>query len=247
MQAVGIIPARYASTRFPGKPLVDIKGKPMIEWVYERAALALKHVYVATDDERIANAVGAFNGNVIMTSPAHTTGTERCGEAYKHIVAEKGKKFDVIVNIQGDEPMLNPGQIREILSGFTHEDVAVATLIRLIKSNEVLYSPNTPKVITDSRGIAIYFSRAPIPYLRNLDQGKWVNAFDYYAHVGMYAYRASVFGELTGLPEGRLERAESLEQLRWLEHGYRIQTVETGYENFSVDTREDLQTVLKYF
>jgi len=247
MKAIGIIPARYRSTRFPGKPLADIKGKPMIQRVYEQASKALDYVWVATDDERIYEAVAGFQGRVVMTSTDHQSGTSRCNEAYALIQKQIGETFDVVVNIQGDEPLLKPEQIDEILSGIINSNTSIATLIKRIEQEETLNSPHTPKVVKDGRDVAIYFSRQPIPYLKDLPQKKWYESYPYYSHVGMYAYTTEMLSYIVQLPAGALEKAEDLEQLRWVEHGISIQTVETRYTNLSVDTPEELNQILQYF
>lgn len=239
MRSIGIIPARYASSRFPGKPLADINGKPMIQRVYEQAkkATALHHVLVATDDERIAEVVSGFGGDVIMTSPDHPSGTDRCLEALQ----KQEFAFDVVVNIQGDEPFISPSQIDLILSCFHTENTEIATLVKLIEDEEDLWNPNKPKVIMDDDDFAVLFSRQCIPYLRDSPKEKWLEEFNFYKHIGMYAYRSDILKEITQLKPSRLERAEGLEQLRWIESGYRIKTAITEEEAFSVDTPEDLE------
>jgi len=238
---LGIIPARFASSRFPGKPLADIGGKPMIRRVYERAVMALDPVYVATDDQRIADAVYSFGGRVVMTSSRHGSGTERCAEAAATIAGLENRTFDVIINIQGDEPFIRPEQIRNLMSCFNTGDTMIATLVRRAKSEDEIHNPNQPKVVVDKRGEALYFSRSPIPYLRNTDRAGWHGAFEFLIHVGMYGYREDILRAITRLVPGNLERAESLEQLRWLENGYRIKTALTPYETLAVDTPEDLE------
>ncbi|MEQ8624923.1 MAG: 3-deoxy-manno-octulosonate cytidylyltransferase [Vicingaceae bacterium] len=238
MRSIGIIPARYASSRFPGKPLVDINGKSMIQRVYEQAkkATALQHVVVATDDQRIVDAVLEFGGDVVMTSTDHPSGTDRCLEALK----KQELDFDVVVNIQGDEPFISPGQIDLILSCFHSENTEIATLVKLIDEEEELWNPNKPKVIMDDDDFAVLFSRQCIPYLRDSPKEQWLEEFNFYKHIGMYAYRSDILKEITELKPSRLERAEGLEQLRWIESGYRIKTAITDEEAFSVDTPEDL-------
>ena len=239
MRSIGIIPARYASSRFPGKPLADINGKPMIQRVYEQAkkATALQHVVVATDDQRIVDAVLEFGGDVVMTSTDHPSGTDRCLEALK----KQELDFDVVVNIQGDEPFISPGQIDLILSCFHSENTEIATLVKLIDEEEELWNPNKPKVIMDDDDFAVLFSRQCIPYLRDSPKEQWLEEFNFYKHIGMYAYRSDILKEITELKPSRLERAEGLEQLRWIESGYRIKTAITDEEAFSVDTPEDLE------
>lgn len=243
MNSIGIIPARYASTRFPAKPLVDIKGKPMIQRVYEQAkkSSALNHVVVATDDQRIFEAVQAFGGEVVMTSQDHQSGTDRCLEAAQRM----DMKFDVVVNIQGDEPFISPDQIDLILSCFTQENTEIATLVKLIEDEKTLWDPNKPKVVMDDDDFAILFSRQCIPYIRGKEKNDWIETFNFYKHIGMYAYRIETLKEICNMKPSRLEKAENLEQLRWIEGGYRIKTAITEDEAFSIDTPEDLQELLK--
>lgn len=240
LNITGIVPARYASSRFPGKPLALIGNKPMIRLVYEQACKALDNVFVATDDERISGAVKSFGGKVIMTSAQHRSGTDRCAEAAEKIILS-GIETDVIINIQGDEPFIRPEQI-EILSGcFTDKNVNIATLIRKVNQGEDILNPNQPKVIIDKNGYALYFSRTAIPYIRDAEIKEWTFKHDYYKHIGLYAYRAETLSEITKLPHGDLETAECLEQNRWLENGYRIKTAVTMWENIGIDTPEDLE------
>lgn len=237
---IGIIPARYASTRFPGKPLATLGEKPMIQHVYERVANELQEVWVATDDERIAEAVKAFGGNVVMTSDKHRSGTDRCLEAYQNIKSSA----NVVINIQGDEPFINPLQIRQIKACFDDKDTQIATLIRPYNSEdgfEGLANPNSPKVIIDGNGFALMFSRSVIPYIRGFDRHDWPSKHQYYTHIGMYAYRADVLAAITALPQSSLEQAESLEQLRWLENGYRIKTGISECRTIGIDTPADLK------
>ncbi len=237
---IGIIPARYASTRFPGKPLAMLGGITVIERVYRQVSLVLDNVIVATDDERIASAVQAFGGKAVMTSTSHRSGTDRCREAY----VNNGGDEDVIINIQGDEPFIHPDQLRAIMSCFNDEATDIATLIRPFAPTrpvEELINPNSPKVVVDSKMNAMYFSRSVVPYLRGVDQEKWPASHQYYTHIGMYAYRASVLDEITRLPQSPLELAESLEQLRWLENGYTIKTAVSIIETVGIDTPEDLE------
>jgi 3-deoxy-manno-octulosonate cytidylyltransferase (CMP-KDO synthetase) len=241
MNIVGIIPARYASTRFPGKPLVDIHGKTMIQRVYEQAkkTTSLNEVYVATDDSRIYDHVKTFGGNILMTSAGHSTGTERCHEVVEKLVAEN-MPVDVVINIQGDEPFINPEQIDLLAGCFKYPEVNIATLIKKINRPEELFDPNTIKVVINSLHNAIYFSRTAIPYMRDKDHETWTLFHTYYKHIGIYAYRTESLREITTLQASSLEKAESLEQLRWLENGYEIHTLETEYESHSVDVPEDL-------
>jgi len=244
---LGIIPARYASTRFPGKPLADIGGKIMIRRVYEQALKALDSVYVATDDERIFNAVRDFGGEAVMTSPGHKSGTDRCREAV-HVVEEKtGKEYDVVINVQGDEPFIKHEQLELIKNCFFRQTVQIATLIKPVTNTTDLLDTNRPKVIINNLGEAMYFSRSPIPFVRGIDSSAWLRAHDFYMHIGLYGYRKKVLDEITKLEQSALELAESLEQLRWLENGYRIFTVLTEFESFGIDTPEDLEQALRLF
>jgi 3-deoxy-manno-octulosonate cytidylyltransferase (CMP-KDO synthetase) len=244
MQFIGIIPARYASTRFPGKPLIDLGGKTMIQRVYEQASKALEWVYVATDDERIFDHVQSFNGKVVMTSKNHRSGTDRCSEAIKIIQAnEEGRQFDVAINIQGDEPLIKPEQLRLLMSCFEEESIQIATLAKLIEDNDEIFNPNVVKVIRNKDCNAIYFSRSPIPYIRNEQQENWHKAFSFLKHIGIYAYKISVLKHLTMLVPTPLEIAESLEQNRWLENGHSIYVETTKFETFAIDTPEDLEKI----
>lgn len=237
MKILGIIPARYASTRFPGKPLVDIAGKSMVQRVYEQAkkCTSLAEVIVATDDDRIFNHVTAFGGVAVMTSPNHQSGTDRCAE-----VALQHSHFEVIVNIQGDEPYIDPEQISKVASCFTSADVQLATLIKKIESLDELHNPNSPKVIVNKNSEAIYFSRTPLPYLRGHEPREWLKHYTYFKHIGIYGYRADVLQEVTKLAVSSLEKAESLEQLRWIENGYRIKVAETALETHAIDVPGDI-------
>ncbi len=237
---LGIIPARYASTRFPGKPLADIGGKPMIQRVYEQASKALTHVVVATDDERIMQAVQHFGGKVVMTASTHQSGTDRCAEALNRYGKSTGKKFNIVVNIQGDEPFIDPEQIETLLSCFDQPETQIATLVKPAGDAAALFDPNKPKVVTGAKAQALYFSRSPIPHLRGLDESQWHRNHRYLIHLGLYAYRAEVLRAITLLTPTPLEIAESLEQLRWLEHGYHITTKITHHESYSIDSPDDL-------
>ncbi|MDL2244802.1 3-deoxy-manno-octulosonate cytidylyltransferase [Parabacteroides sp. PFB2-10] len=241
---IGIIPARYASTRFPGKPLADMKGKPMIQRVYEQVSQVLEKVCVATDDSRIAEAVERFGGEVVMTSDQHKSGTDRCYEAYTKV----GEGYDIVVNIQGDEPFIHPGQIEILKACFADSRVEIATLVKPFHKEddfeEALFNPNTPKVVLNKKNEAMYFSRSIIPYQRGRHHGEWLANHTYYKHIGLYAYRANVLREITLLPQSPLEIAESLEQLRWLENGYRIQAGITHHETIGIDTPEDMEKAL---
>lgn len=240
MRFLGLIPARYASTRFPGKPLAMLGGKPVIQRVYEQASQILDHVCVATDDERIFQAVTSFGGKVVMTSPNHQSGTDRCFEAYTKV----GEEFDVVVNIQGDEPFIQPSQLKTIQACFQDQTADIATLVKPFDSGSPfsdLQNPNSPKVVVDQAWNALYFSRSVIPYLRNIPQDKWLETHTFYKHIGLYAYRTQVLKEITQLPQSTLEKAESLEQLRWLENGYKIKVGITQVETIGIDTPEDLK------
>jgi 3-deoxy-manno-octulosonate cytidylyltransferase (CMP-KDO synthetase) len=247
IRIAGIIPARYASTRFPGKPLVMIGGKPMIRRVYEQSCLSLPTVYVATDDQRIYDAVAGFGGKVVMTSSDHRSGTDRCAEAAEKIAGLEGFSPDVIVNIQGDEPYIRPEQIDLLASCFDDRSVEIATLVRRAEPGEDLANPNQPKVVLDLSGNAIYFSRSVIPFLRDAPAAEWSARHNYYKHIGLYAYRTAVLKQLALLPGSPLEKAESLEQNRWLENGFRIRTAVTLWESLGIDTPEDLERVEKIF
>lgn len=245
MRFLAIIPARYASTRFPGKPLADINGKPMIQRVYERAAADFEHCCVATDDSRIEAAVKAFGGKSVMTAAEHRSGTDRCAEALEIYERHSGMKFDVVVNIQGDEPFVSHEQLALIKEAFDKETTAIATLVKRFGPDEDIFNPNIPKVALSANGNALYFSRSPIPYLRGKEQGEWQASFPYYKHIGLYAYRSETLKEITRLPQGELEKAESLEQLRWLENGYSIAVRVTTTETIAIDTPEDLDRLLR--
>jgi 3-deoxy-manno-octulosonate cytidylyltransferase (CMP-KDO synthetase) len=247
---VGIIPARYASSRFPGKPLALIGNKPMIQRVYEQAGKSLDLVYVATDDKRIYEAVLNFSGKAIMTSPDHQSGTDRCAEAVTLIKNESGISPDIVINIQGDEPFIKPEQINLLKLCFTSESVEIATLIRKVEKGEDIFNPNQPKVIINTEGIALYFSRAAIPYMRDTEISKWSEKHVYYKHIGLYAYRTQVLKKITLLPRSPLEISESLEQNRWLENGFNIRTAVTLWESIGIDTPDDLEKaklLLGYF
>jgi 3-deoxy-manno-octulosonate cytidylyltransferase (CMP-KDO synthetase) len=238
MRILGVIPARYASTRFPAKPLVDINGKSMIRRVYEQASKSkcLNKVVVATDHEEIYRHVNAFAGEVCMTSPHHASGTDRCYE----VLTKEKEKFDYVINIQGDEPFIAPAQI-DLLASLLDGKTELATLIKKIGSVEQLLNPNLVKVVCANNQEALYFSRSVIPYFRNMEQAEWVTHHTYYKHIGMYAYRADVLEQITKLEISSLEKTESLEQLRWLENGYHIKVKETNIETIGIDTPEDLE------
>ncbi|MGE0076843.1 MAG: 3-deoxy-manno-octulosonate cytidylyltransferase [Bacteroidales bacterium] len=246
MKVLGLIPARYASTRFPGKPLAMIAGKPMIQWVYQRASDVFEYAYVATDDVRIADAVKEFGGKVVMTSPSHQSGTDRCAEALERVQELTSVKFDVVVNIQGDEPFIQTLQLQKVAGCFADVAVQIATLVKAFGSNEDIFNPNSPKVILNVKSEAIYFSRSVIPFIRGKEKEDWKYNRKYFKHIGLYAYRADVLREITKLPQSSLELSESLEQLRWIENGYKIKVVETDLETLAVDTPDDLERVKEY-
>lgn len=240
MKFIGIIPARYASTRFPAKPLAMLGGKPVIQRVYEQVCGVLDEAYVATDDERIETVVKSFGGKVVMTSVNHKSGTDRCYEAYTKV----GDGYDVIVNIQGDEPFIQRSQLEAVKTCFDDETTQIATLVKPFTSEngfDALENVNSPKVVVDKRMNALYFSRSIIPFMRNKDKNEWMSGHTYYKHIGLYAYRASVLKEITSLPQSSLELAESLEQLRWLENGYKIKVGLTNVETIGIDTPADLE------
>lgn len=240
MRFLGIIPARYASTRFPAKPLAILGGKTVIQRVYEQVAGILDDAYVATDDERIEAAVKAFGGKVVMTSVHHKSGTDRCYEAACKI----GGVYDVVVNIQGDEPFIQPSQLEAIKACFADATTQIATLVKPFTPDngiEALANANSPKVVLNKNMNALYFSRSIIPYMRNRDMNDWLCGHTYYKHIGLYAYRKEVLAEITALPQSSLEVAESLEQLRWIENGYTIKCGITHSETIGIDTPEDLQ------
>lgn len=244
MKIIGIIPARYASTRFPAKPLVDIEGKSMIQRVYEQATKAkmISAVVVATDDNRIAEHVMSFGGNVVMTSESHQSGTDRCFEAINLF----SKDADVVINIQGDEPFIHPEQIDLVASCFASADVQIATLVKKVTTEEELFNVNTPKVILNKNKEAILFSRQTIPHIRGEEMHDWLKNHTFYKHIGIYAYRTKVLAEITALKQSPLELAESLEQLRWLENGYKIKVEITDFESVAVDTPDDLKKLAKF-
>jgi 3-deoxy-manno-octulosonate cytidylyltransferase (CMP-KDO synthetase) len=245
-QFAAIIPARYASSRFPGKPLVMLGGKTMIQRVYEQAQKSVDLVYVATDDERIHDAVNKFGGKAVMTSKDHFSGTDRCAEAVEKIIGETGQKIDIVLNIQGDEPFIRPEQIDLLKSCFSDKKVQIATLIRKTGPGEDIFNPNQVKVILDYEGNAIYFSRTAIPFYRGLDQQLWSKEHVFLKHLGLYAYTTEILKKITLLPRTPLEMAESLEQNRWLENGLKIMTAVTDIESISIDTPDDLKRALQH-
>jgi 3-deoxy-manno-octulosonate cytidylyltransferase (CMP-KDO synthetase) len=239
---IGIIPSRFASTRFPGKPLIDIAGKSMIERVYTQASKAryLSRVIVATDNEAIAAKVRHFGGEVCMTSPDHPSGTDRCAEVLNTL----NLTCDAIVNIQGDEPFIEPGQIDLLCACFDDPKTELATLIKRIDSNEILFNPNSPKVVIDREQFAIYFSRHPIPFIRGHEMQHWLQRHVFFQHIGIYGYRPATLRTVTSLAPSGLEKAESLEQLRWIEKGFKIKTALTTFETIAIDTPDDLERIV---
>lgn len=249
MKVLAIIPARYSSTRFPGKPLAQLGGKSVIERVYRQVSQAVESVVVATDDERIYNAVVAFGGRVVMTATTHTSGTDRCYEAYTKVVAEDGE-FDIVVNVQGDEPFIEREQIESLIACFNRcGRVDIATLVKPFEVSdgiEALQNPNSPKVVIDKDMCALYFSRSVIPYLRGVEPSEWLSNHTFYKHIGMYGFRAEALKSVTSLPCSSLEIAESLEQLRWIESGYKIGVGVTYQQTIGIDTPEDLEAAERY-
>ena len=242
MTFTAIIPARYASTRFPGKPLAVLGGKTVIQRVYEQVSNVLSEVYVATDDQRILSCVEAFGGKAVMTRSDHQSGTDRIEEA----VEKTATQADVIINVQGDEPFIQPSQIRTLMQLFDEPDTQIGTLGKRFESLEAVENPNSPKIVTDNRGFALYFSRSVIPYIRGKAHEDWLEAYPFLKHLGVYAYRREVLAAVTKLPQSPLEKAESLEQLRWLQNGYRIRVGLTDVETVGIDTPEDLQRAERF-
>jgi len=240
MKFLAIIPARYASTRFPAKPLAVLGNKPIIQRVYERVQSVFDNLCVATDDERIAAAVESFGGKAVMTSTAHKSGTDRCYEAF----CKMGGDADVVVNVQGDEPFIAESQLRTVMECFNDAQTEIATLVKPFGADvpvETIENPNSPKVVVDANGYALYFSRSVIPYLRGIDKAQWPKHHTFLKHIGLYAYRADALKRITSMPMGELETCESLEQLRWLQAGFRIKVGTTDVETIGIDTPEDLQ------
>lgn len=247
MNILVVIPARFASTRFPGKPLALLGGKPIVEWVWNCVSgmSTLTDAVVATDDQRIVSAVESFGGRAMMTSSEHRSGTDRCGEVLRKMEAE-GKHYDVVINVQGDEPFTKQSQLQHLIDCFGNADTQIATLKTAIRSTEELESANNVKVICNPQGKAIYFSRQPIPYLRGVEKDEWLGHRSYFKHVGIYAFRAEALKEVVKLAPSALEVSESLEQLRWLENGYTIEVRETEQANIGIDTPEDLEKAEQY-
>lgn len=256
MNFYAIIPARYASTRFPAKPLALLAGKPIIQHVYERVSKIVDKTYVATDDERISNVVEGFGGRVIMTASTHPSGTDRCREAYEKIKAaervsadngsENGEEneCDVVINVQGDEPFIHASQLEGLMQCFDIADTQIATLVKPFTPADgiaALKNPNSPKVVVGNEMQALYFSRSVVPFLRNYPEEEWLQHHTFYKHIGIYAYRAEVLRQITEMPQGTLEKSESLEQLRWLEAGFCIRVGTTDIETIGIDTPADLE------
>lgn len=237
MKFIGIIPARYASTRFPGKPLALLGGKPVIQHVYEKVAAVLEAAYVATDDERIYDVVKAFGSQVVMTRTDHKSGTDRIEEAIEKI----GGEWDVVVNVQGDEPFVAKSQLDTICHCFDDPTTQIATLGKPFESMEAVQNPNSPKIVVDNMGFAMYFSRSVIPYVRGKEKSSWLTHYPFLKHLGIYAYRKDVLRQVTQLPQSSLEIAESLEQLRWLQNGFKIKVGTTDVETVGIDTPQDLE------
>ncbi|MEE1099728.1 MAG: 3-deoxy-manno-octulosonate cytidylyltransferase, partial [Alistipes sp.] len=240
MKFLAIIPARYSSTRFPGKPLAKLGGKSVIQRVYEQVSSVMDDAVVATDDERILNEVLNFGGKAVMTSTSHRSGTDRCQEAYTKL----GEEFDIIINVQGDEPFIRKEQIETLKSCFENPETEIATLVKPFSEEDgvkALFNPNSPKVVIDGKSQALYFSRSVIPHLRGIEPENWLSKHTFYKHIGIYAFRAKVLKEVTSLPQSPLEKAESLEQLRWLESGYKIGVGITNFETIGIDTPADLE------
>ena len=237
MKFTAIIPARYASTRFPGKPLAVLGGKTVIQRVYEQVSSVLNEVYVATDDERIFACVNSFGGKAVMTRADHQSGTDRIQEATE----KTNTQADVIINVQGDEPFIQPSQILTLMQLFDDPSTQIGTLGKYFENIEAVENPNSPKIVMDNRGFALYFSRSVIPYIRGKERQNWFGEYPFLKHLGVYAYRREVLAEVTKLPQSSLEKTESLEQLRWLQNGYRIRVGLTDVETVGIDTPEDLQ------
>lgn len=242
MKFIGIIPARYASSRFPGKPLAQLGGKYVIQLVYEKVASVLEDTYVATDDERIAQVVKDFGGKAVMTRADHKSGTDRIAEAIMKIDGQ----WDIIVNIQGDEPFIRQEQLHTICKCFDDERTQIATIGKPFTEMDAVENPNSPKIVVDNNGYALYFSRSVIPFIRGAERKEWLHNFPFLKHLGIYAYRADVLHEITRLPQSSLEKAESLEQLRWLQNGYKIKVGITNFETVGIDTPEDLIRAEKF-
>ncbi len=244
MKILAVIPARYASTRFPGKPLADICGKSMVQRVYEQVlTTGWDRVIVATDDRRIAGHVKDFGGQAMMTGTHHTNGTSRCLEVVESLETN-GEYFDVVINVQGDEPLIQQEQLLQVAALFEEPETDIATLIHPLHNTKELFAPHTVKVVTATDKTALYFSRQAIPFFRDVEPENWITKTTYYKHIGIYGYRSEVLKNIVSLPPGKLETAENLEQLRWLEYGYRIKAESTDYEGIGIDTPEDLEKLI---
>ena len=246
METVVIIPARFASTRFPGKPLAKLNGKPIIEHVVEKASKCVNSVYVATDDKSIYEYVTNCGYNAVMTSTDHKSGTDRCFEAYCKIIENEKKEYDVIINIQGDEPFINPEQILTLQNCFCDKEIEIATLAKKFENSKEIFDPNKVKVICNIKQNAIYFSRFPLPFCRGEENDNWLESTPFFKHIGMYAYRPNILKQITTLAQSRLEKAESLEQLRWLENSFTIAVRETSHESIGIDTPQDLEEAERF-
>ncbi|MBL7113093.1 MAG: 3-deoxy-manno-octulosonate cytidylyltransferase [Bacteroidales bacterium] len=244
MNFLGIIPARYASARLPGKPLANLAGKPLIQWVYESAMNILENVVVATDDKRILEAVMDFGGEAVMTSDQHRSGTDRCAEA-SEIMKLEGYPSDIVINIQGDEPFTRKEQIDLLMDAFSDPTVEIATLAGPVQSKEDLFDPNVVKVVRRKDGNALFFSRSTLPFIQHVEKDEWFGQFNFLHHLGIYAYRYNTLHEITQIPQSSLELAESLEQNRWLENGKNIRVCLTDQINLGIDTPEDLEKAEK--
>lgn len=246
MNILAIIPSRYASTRFPGKPLAIINGKTMIRNVYERVSEIVDDVIIATDDYRIEEEAKSFNANYVMTSKEHKSGTDRCAEALLSYENLNNKKFDAVINIQGDEPFIEAEHIKKVLNIIKKKETQIASLVKKIEVNDDIFNPDKPKVIINKNNDAIYFSRSPIPYIRDTEKNNWHKKHTFYKHIGIYAYKSNILSEITKLKQSSLEQAESLEQNRWIENNYTITIDYTELESLSIDTKEDLQKALNF-
>jgi 3-deoxy-manno-octulosonate cytidylyltransferase (CMP-KDO synthetase) len=243
IKILGVIPSRFGSSRFPGKPLIDLAGKSMIQRVYEQAKKAklLSDVIVATDEERIFKHVEKFGGKAMMTSSSHQSGTDRCAE----ILEKLNSEFHAVINIQGDEPFINPEQIDLLAKCFEDKNTELATLINQTEDSSLIQNPNRIKVVIDKNNQALYFSRSAIPFMKEIPTTDWAKHHPYFLHIGIYGYRSDILKAITNLPVSSLEKTESLEQLRWLENGYRIKVAKTNFESYSIDSPEDVNNVLK--
>ncbi|MBE9488238.1 MAG: 3-deoxy-manno-octulosonate cytidylyltransferase [Bacteroidetes bacterium] len=245
MKILALIPSRYGSSRFEGKPLADILGLPMVVRVFNQTMKVFDCVYVATDDKRIEDVAKKYNCNVVMTSSQHKSGTDRCREALDKIEKETQKKFDIVINIQGDEPFIHTEQLQLLAESFSDKNVDIATLVKPFDKDEDINNNNSPKVVLSKKMYALYFSRSVVPFLRGVEKNQWQDKHTFYKHIGLYAYRSDVLREITSLEQGELEKCESLEQLRWLENGYSIKCSVTNHKTYAIDTPEDLKKVIE--